>query len=161
MIYGNPSDRNVITFIKMVDRLPVMPVVRGAKFALQPVHFQDLANAYLAVLLREEITGGKDYILSGAEPILLRDMLSCIGEKLGKRRVRFLSVPYWIAYSGAVFVFTLSFGRIDYREKVQRLCEPRAYPHDDATRDFGFDPAAFSEGVTEEVKAYLDNKSKQ
>lgn len=34
MIYGNISDNNVARFIKMVDRLPLMPVVNGAGYDL-------------------------------------------------------------------------------------------------------------------------------
>ncbi len=161
MIYGNTTDRNVIKFIRMVDRLPMMPVVRGARYALQPVHYRDLSRAYLSVLLQEEVTSGRSYLLSGAEPILLRDMLSCIGEKLGKRRVRFLSVPFWFAYGGAVCLWAVSFGRADFREKVQRLCEPRAYPHREASEDFGFDPVCFSDGVTSEIEEYQQEKNKQ
>ena len=161
MVYGNPTDRNVIKFIQMVDRLPVMPVVRGARYTLQPVFYRDLAKAYLDVLFKEDTTKNKAYVLSGAQPILLRDMLLCIGEKLGKGKVRFLSVPYWFAYSGAVCLYGISLGKVDYREKVQRLCESRAYPHDDAARDFGFAPQDFRAGVEEEIQQYLRNKFNQ
>lgn len=157
MIYGNIHDGNIITFIKMVDRLPLMPVVNGARYALQPVLFSDLAKAYLAILLNETTTANKDYILSGHSPILLRDMLSLIGEKLGKR-VRFINCPFPIAYTGAWSVYCLTFGRKDYREKVQRLCEPRTYPHDDARRDFGYSPTPFELGITPEIHQYLATK---
>ena len=160
MIYGNHTDRNVISFIRMVDRLPLMPVVRGARYALQPVHFEDLGKAYYRVLSSEEQTAGKAYDLSGGAPILLRDMLIEIGRQLGRKRVRFFSVPFWLAYSGAVGVRVISFGRIDYREKVQRLCEDRAYPHEKAERDFGYAPVCFEQGVRDEIAEYLRRKEK-
>lgn len=157
MIYGNIHDGNIITFIRMVDRLPLMPVVNGARYALQPVHYSDLALAYLAILLNETTTANKDYILSGHSPIMLRDMLSLIGEKLGTR-VRFINCPFPIAYAGAWMVYCLTFGRKDYREKVQRLCEPRTYPHDDARRDFSYSPTPFETGITPEIHQYLATK---
>lgn len=153
MIYGGVDDRNVITFVQMVDRLPIMPVVSGARYALQPVHRSDLGHAYFDVLMNPAATNGKQYVLSGEKPILLRDMLTEIGRCLGKR-VRFLSVPYWMAITAATCLYGVSFGRIDYREKVQRLVEPRAYPHDEATRDFGYAPMPFAEGVRQEVRDY-------
>ena len=158
MIYGNLEDRNISVFIKMVDKFPLMPVVRGARFALQPVYYGDLADAYLAVLLHEAKTAGKNYDLSGAEPIQLRELLSELGRQLGKKKVRFLSCPYPLAYGGAVCAYGLSLGKLDLREKVQRLCEPRAYPHDAAARDFGYDPLPFAEGVRAEVREYLKQK---
>lgn len=153
MIYGKPSDRNVIQFIKMVDRLPVMPIVNGARFDLQPVHYEDLGIAYYQTLSKLRETAGEDFVLSGGAPIQLREMLTIIGDSLGKK-VHFFSVPFPIAYAGAVVVFGLSGGKIDYREKVQRLCEPRAYSHEKATGVFGYSPRTFQEGIVDEIRAY-------
>ena len=155
MIYGTINDRNVATFIKMVDKLPVMPVVNNAEYELQPVHFKDLGKAYYDVLVNENITGGHDYILSGGEEITLRDMLIEMGAYLSKR-MRFFSVPFPLAYAGAWFVFAVSAGKIDLREKVQRLCEPRVYPHEEATRDFGYDPRTFRSAIGDEVREYME-----
>jgi nucleoside-diphosphate-sugar epimerase len=99
-------------------------------------------------------------VLSGKSPIDLRDMLSVIAKYLGKP-ARFISFPYWFAITGAWGLYLLSITRIDYREKVQRLVEPRAYSHDDATNDFGYDPISFQDGVKEEVEAYLSGKKTQ
>ena len=155
MIYGTINDRNVATFIKMIDKLPVMPVVNNAEYELQPVHFKDLGKAYYDVLVNEKITGGHDYILSGGEEITLRDMLIEMGAYLSKR-MRFFSVPFPLAYAGAWFVFIVSAGKIDLREKVQRLCEPRVYPHEEATRDFGYDPRTFRSAIGDEVREYME-----
>ena len=157
MIYGTVTDRNIATFIKMVDRLPIMPVVDNAMYELQPVHFKDLGKAYYDVLVSEKVTGGHDYILSGGEEIMLRDMLIEMGAYLSKR-MRFLNVPFPIAYSMAWLLFVVTGGKKDFREKVQRLCEPRVYPHEEATRDFGYDPRTFRSAIGDEVREYMDAK---
>lgn len=159
MIYGNTSDKNVVVFVKMVDRFPIMPVVNGARYDLQPVHYEDLAKAYFRVLLNEEKTANKDYNLSGGAPIELREMLKIIGKNLGKD-VRFISCPFAIAYFGAWVLYCLTFEKIDYREKVQRLCEPRVFNHEEAKQDFGYDPIEFPEGIVNEVKQYLAEKNR-
>lgn len=158
MIYGNISDRNVVTFIKMVDKFPVMPVVNGARYELQPVHYQDLGDAYFKVLMNEQSTANKDFILSGGAPILLRDMLTEIGRNLGKK-VRFVSCPFWIAYSGAWGIYGLTLKKKDYREKVQRLCESRTFSYQEAVAAFGYSPRTFQEGVKNEVVEYLKTKA--
>lgn len=155
MIYGNINDNNVVVFIKMVDKLPIMPIVNGGKYELQPVHYRDLGDAYFAVLLNEKATVNRDFNLSGGEPILLRDMLSEIGKNLGKK-VCFISCPFWLAYVGAWLVFLISFKKKDYREKVQRLCEPRVFSHEEATSAFGYSPRTFQEGIVDEVKQYRE-----
>ena len=160
MIYGTINDRNVASFIRMVDKLPFMPVVNNAEYELQPVHFADLGRAYYDVLVNEKITGGHDYILSGGEEITLRDMLAEMGAYLSKK-MRFVSFPFWFAYSGAWFVYLVSIGKIDFREKVQRLCEPRVYPHEEATRDFGYSPRTFRSAIGEEVREYMEAKNRK
>lgn len=157
MIYGNVSDNNVVQFIKMVDRLPLMPVVNGARYDLQPVHYMDLSEAYYRVLMNEN-TVNHNYILSGGEPISLRDMLSEIGNCLGKK-VRFVSCPFFVAYAGAWVLYCVTLKKRDYREKVQRLCEPRVYPHDGASRDFGYAPRSFRVGIVNEVEEYKAHRS--
>lgn len=157
MIYGNTSDNNVVQFIKMVDRLPLMPVVSGAKYDLQPVHYLDLSEAYFQVLMNEN-TFNKNYTLSGGEPISLREMLLQIGNCLGKK-VHFVSCPFPVAYAGAWFIYVITLKKKDYREKVQRLCETRVYPHDEAKRDFGYAPRTFGVGIVYEVEEYKARRS--
>lgn len=48
----------------------------------------------------------------------------------------------------------MTFGRVDYREKVQRLVETRTFDYSDAANDFGYAPKPFEEGVKAEVEEY-------
>ena len=157
MIYGSLDDENMVKFIKMTDKLRFFPMVSGGHYALQPVHQQDLGIAYLQVLnmLLSGIveTGDREYILSGGTVIDLIDIMKLISDFLGKKTT-FFSVPFGIAYAGAWGVYLVSLGKVDYREKVQRLVEPRNYPHDEASRDFGYNPMPFAEGLRREVELY-------
>lgn len=154
MIYGSAKDKNVIVFIKMVNRLKIFPIVNSARYLLQPVHERDLGQAYYQVLINEEATKGRSYNLSGKNSIMLIDMLKTIGKCLGKKNV-FVSIPFSFAYASAWILYSLTIGKVDYREKVQRLVEPRAFSHDRATQDFGYSPISFEEGVVNEVEEYL------
>ena len=154
MIYGGVDDGNIAVFLRMVDKLRLFPAVGGGRFALQPVHREDLAQAYLDVLTHPDQTAGKIYDLSGSYPIDLIDILQEMSRLLGKK-TRFVTVPFGLTYFGAVCLYGVSFGRVDIREKVQRLVEPRAYPHDQAAADFGYSPMDFREGLAREVEEYL------
>lgn len=160
MIYGTLNDRNVSFFIKLVDKCKIVPTVNGAHYELQPVHCADLGKAFYLVLMNPEKCNGNDYNLSGAEPIELCDMLKEIEKNLGVRR-KYISCPFFIAYVGALLIYVLTLKKKDYREKVQRLCEPRVYSHDKATQDFGYEPRTFQEGIVKEVKEYLVYRCKE
>ena len=157
MIYGSVNDRNVVKFIKLVDKFKIVPVVNRAKYELQPVHAKDLGKAYYDVLVNPQSTANKDYNLSGKNPIMLIDMLKEIEKNLGIKR-KYFNVPFPIAYVGSWIIYLLTLTKFDYREKVQRLCEPRVFPHEDAINDFGYNPVAFEDGIIGEVKDYLNLK---
>jgi nucleoside-diphosphate-sugar epimerase len=156
MIYGSINDNNIIIFIKMVDKLHFFPVVNHANYFLKPVHEKDLGEAYYQVLINEESTKNKSYNLSGKNPILLIDIFKTIGVYLGKKNI-FVSIPFPVALCGGWIIYIISIGRIDYREKIQRLVEQRVFDHSEATKDFGFSPIEFKEGIKEEVEEYLNS----
>ena len=102
---------------------------------------------------------GNNYILSGKEPINLIDILKIISNKLNKKTI-FISVPYSISYFGAYLLNLVSFGKVNIKEKVQRLIEPRAYPHDKASNDFGYNPQSFNEGIEKEILLFINEKNR-
>lgn len=73
MIYGNVNDKNMVVFIKMVDKLRFFPVIDHGKSLLQPVNGRDLGKAYYQILCNETIENG-DYILSGEKPLPMIDV---------------------------------------------------------------------------------------
>lgn len=159
MIYGSVSDGNMITFIKLVDRLRVMPVVDGGSGLVQPVHQRDLGRAYQQVLARPEITEG-DFILSGERPVPLRQVLEMIASELG-RRTWFVSVPLGVGVALARVLCGVTRGRIDYVEKVQRMGEDRSFPHDAASAAFGYRPSSLRAGLRGEVAEYVGRRAPQ
>lgn len=153
MIYGNIYDNNVAIFMKMVYKLRIFPVVDHARYELQPVWCGDLGKAYYQVLTHPEKTQNRDYNLSGGRPILLIDMFKIMARKLGVKNC-FVNVPFGFAYSSAWVLYICSFGKVDFREKVQRLVEPRVYSHELATKDFGYNPVNFEDGIDVEIEEF-------
>lgn len=154
MIYGSMKDPNISKFIKMVDKLPVCPVINGGLYPIQPVHQRDVADAYYDVLTHPEITAGKDYIISGSDPVNFIDMFLMIAKLLKKKRF-FISIPFGLAYFFGNILYYASLQKLDFREKIQRLVESRAYSHEAATTDFGYSPLPFEVGLKAEVDEYL------
>lgn len=105
------------------------------------------------------ITGitGKSYNCLGGAPVMLIDMLEIISNYLGKK-TRFVSVPFWLTYFGAWLIYLITLSKVDYREKVQRMIEPRMFDHSDAAADFRYSTKEFSEGVKSKVAQYLKRR---
>lgn len=160
MIYGTLQDNNVSVFLKMVDKLRIFPTISGAKYELQPVWCGDLGKAYYQVLVNSDKTKNKNYNLSGAEPIMLIDMFKIMAAQLGVKNI-FISVPFPIAYAGAWLLYLATLKKKDYREKVQRMVEPRVYSHKEAIEDFDYTPVKFEDGVKAQIKEYKINIKKE
>jgi len=152
MIYGNLWDLNMSKFIKMVDKLRLFPVINHGDSLIQPVNARDLGKAYYQVLMAQQLKCN-DYILSGEKPIKMVDAFKLINNNLGKKTI-FISVPLGFGVLLARFLKAVTLGRIDYVEQVQRMGEDRSFPHDDAIRDFGYNPMSFAEGIKIEVEQY-------
>ncbi|MPN44398.1 hypothetical protein SDC9_191963 [bioreactor metagenome] len=120
---------------------------------LQPVNGRDLGKAYYQVLSKLEIING-DYILSGEKPVSMLEMFKIISAKLGKKTT-FISVPLGLGVFMATCLKVLTFGKVDYIERVQRMGEDGNFPHDAAEKDFGYKPMSFEKGIEIEVKEYL------
>ncbi|MCA1021057.1 SDR family oxidoreductase [Halobacillus litoralis] len=154
MIYGDLCDKNMSKFIKMVDKLKIMPVISGGNSLIQPVNARDLGKAFFTVLMSPEETRGKAYDLSGDKPIKMIDAFKLISKELN-RNTFYISVSLQIGVLMARVAKVLTLGRINYIERVQRMGEDRNYPHDKATSDFGYNPMTFEKGIQIEVREYL------
>ena len=154
MIYGDLCDSNTSKFIKLIDRLRIMPVISGGRSLIQPVNARDLGKAFYTVLTLPEKTAGKTYDLSGEKPIQMIEVFKMISYKLNKKTT-FVSVPLGLGVVLAQIAKVLTFGKIDYVERVQRMGEDRSYPHAEAKKDFKYSPMSFEEGIQIEVNQYL------
>ncbi|WP_174734323.1 SDR family oxidoreductase [Mesobacillus harenae] len=155
MIYGDLCDRNMSKFIKMIDKLRIMPVINGGNSLIQPVNARDLGKAFFTVLMSPVKSDGDAYDLSGERPIRMIDTFNLISKELNKKTV-FISVPLSLGVLMAKVIKTLTLRRIDYIERVQRMGEDRNYSHDSATSDFGYNPMTFEKGIQIEVQEYLE-----
>ena len=153
MIYGSVDDGNMVTFVKLVDRLRLLPVIDHGSGLVQPVNQRDLGRAYYQVVCKPDLTSG-DYILSGERAVSLREVLETIGAEL-HRRTWFVSVPLGLGVALARVLRAITNGRLDYVEKVQRMGEDRSFPHDRASVDFGYRPSSLRAGLQAEVAEYV------
>lgn len=160
MIYGDLCDSNMSKFIKLVDKLRIIPVINKGESLLQPVNARDLGKAFFSVLISPAETMGRSYDLSGAKPIKFIHALKVISQELGKNTY-FVNVPLSLGVFLARTFNVITFGKINLIEKVQRMGENRSFPHDAGISDFGYSPMSFEEGIRIEVDEYLEvNKLK-
>ncbi len=149
MIYGTSRDRNICRLIRYVRRFPVLPVFGSGTYLQQPIHVEELAEAIVGALGSKRAVR-QSYNVSGKEPLTYNDLVRTVARLLG-RRIWILHLPY-----RPVVATLRPLERMGVRlpikgEQILRLNEHKAFPHEDAARDFGFAPRTFAEGVAEEI----------
>ena len=150
MIFGTPTDQNISRFVRWLKKYPIFPMVKGGRSTIQPVHREDLAEGYWLILSHFDTLQQTEYIISGQQEMTLLEMLQTISAALGKK-TWFINVPFWFAKFGVQTLYILSLHRIDYREKLDRLTEDRAYPHTVISEELGFAPAPFDRRIRQLV----------
>ena len=138
----------------MIDRFRIMPVINGGRNLIQPVNARDLGKAFYTVLASSEKTAKKAYDLSGEKPLQMITVFKMISHNLNKKTA-FVSVSLEFGVLLAKIANVLSFGKMDYIERVQRMGEDRSCPHTEANNDFNYNPMSFDEGIKIEVDQYL------
>ena len=149
MIYGTPGDRNMVRLLRLIERYRVVPVFGSGESLQQPVHVADVAWA-IAEVIGRDCTVRKEYNISGAAPLTYNQVLEQAGEALGKR-----AVPVHLPLKPGVVVLA-ALRRWGLRtpvtdEQLLRLNEDKAFDHDSAREDFGYNPRTFRDGIASEV----------
>lgn len=155
MIYGDLEDNNVSKFIKMTDNFRLMPVINRGENLIQPVNASDLGIAYYQVLTNPVKTMNKQYNLSGEKQIKILDFLKFISKQLNKKTL-YINVPLNLGVLISKVIKALTLNKINYIEKVQRMGENRNYSHENAIKDFGYNPLPLEKGIEDSVKKYLE-----
>ena len=143
MIYGTGRDRNISRLLRFLKRWPVFPLCGNALW--QPVHVEDLADAVVAAL-ESPASVRKTYNVAGAAPLRFASLVHAAARAVG-RRVTLIPVPIGAAVVAARLT------RVVTAEQVRRLAEDKAFDYEDATRDLGFAPRSFEEGVRLEARS--------
>lgn len=159
MIYGSSRDRNMYKLVDYLYRHKIFPMFGKGENLMQPVHAMDLGNAYYDVLVNKDITFNKEYNLSGKSPIKYFDLVRCVSRSLNRKNIIF-KIPLWFSILSAKIYNAIDKNAIISVEQVLRMQEDKAFSYEDATKDFGYSPLSFEEGIKGEVEEYQKNKQR-
>jgi nucleoside-diphosphate-sugar epimerase len=154
MIYGSSRDRNMYKLVDYLHRHTLFPIFGSGNNLMQPVHARDLGNAYYDVLMNPGTTVNREYDLPGKEPLRYVDLVRTVSHQLGKRNV-LVHIPMWLSVLAARAYNRISSRALVDVEQVMRMNEDKAFAYDAATRDFGYSPVSFPDGIRGEVEEYL------
>ncbi|WP_179865755.1 NAD-dependent epimerase/dehydratase family protein [Bacillus wiedmannii] len=157
MIYGSSGDRNMYKLVDYLYKKKFFPMFGKGENLMQPVHAKDLGDAYYNVLLNREKTFNKEYNLSGKAAIAYIDLVKCVSKTLNRKNV-IVKLPLWFSILAAKIYNAVNKKAVISVEQVLRMQEDKDFRYDEASKDFGYSPITFEEGIKGEVEEYLNHK---
>lgn len=79
----------------LIKPLPVWPIFGDGMFAMQPIHVEDLARAFVGAIEHNE-ANGKTWCLAGPEALPFKEILRRIASGAGVRHKPLIPQPMWL-----------------------------------------------------------------
>lgn len=135
--------KGLASIVKFINWFQIFPLAGSGKGLRQPVYAGDLARACLNTLNNPN-TYAKSYNLSGGEIIDYRQMVIRIFDKL-QRKPRLITLPVIMIRALLALIKLAPRYRFLTLEMANRMNQDMVFEHQEAYRDFGYQPKKFLE----------------
>lgn len=145
LIYG-PHDHSINTFVEMVRKLPLVPVIGNGKYKLQPVSLHNVAQGVVKAVETEKYVD-KTYEVGGSEQMEYNTILDRIAEVLGKSVTK-VHQPLFMMRPVISVMERFSFFPIT-SDQLTMLLEDNICDEKPFFDDFNITPVNFKKGIAE------------
>lgn len=149
MIYGPRDTKNIGWLIKIVSRLPVIPLPGGGKFGRQPVYVGDICQVVLKLISKKY--NNQIFEIHGRQYVTMAKMVKLILSKLKMRKIilpvpiSFLTIFFWLLGKIAKNPkFTV--------DQIKSLISGEKFKGDPWWEIFDIIPTTFEDGVSKMIK---------
>lgn len=149
-IYGPRDGNNLGMMIRTIIDWPVIPLLGGGNFKLQPVYVKDVTALMLKMI--DLPATNRAYTVAGPEQVSLKEILAALSMHL-KRKRWFIPIPLkpiQFLLRGYLRLFPKT--RLPAKQ-ILELDKHEAFDIDETRKAFGFNPVPFKEGI---AKTFLE-----
>ncbi len=155
-IYGPGAKGLFAKMVRLIDGVPVVPILGSGSRLIRPIHVFDLSEAILHCEGLQQ-TFGKTYDLGGRDLVSYEDFISLILGARGKRKpfVR-VSLPVCQLLAG---MFSVLKNPPFTHDNVMGLNQNQVCNIEAARSDFGFNPRGLREGLRQTFAASAESST--
>lgn len=146
-VYGVGDDKNFDSLFALLKKYPVVPSV---KCVMQPVHFNDVVEATVAVLANKK-TYRKEYNLPGGSTVTFTDILHIISSELGVKRYVIPVPNRLMQFAVRVYERCVS-NPVVHDYQISKWILNKELSIEESKRDFGYNPIPFEKGMRETMR---------
>jgi len=149
LVYGKngPEFNELVSTIK---KLPVIPLIGGAKGKKNPVYVSDLAELIVRIIYSEKSIN-KVYEIGGLERLSFAELISLISQDLGVKRFR-VHVPSFIGMIFALVLKKILKNPPLTKDQVVAFGNDAVADMSSLKKDFDFKPMPFKEGLKKSLQ---------
>jgi len=145
LIYG-PGDQFITMLVKMLTRLPVIPVIGDGRYHMQPLPVEQVALSFARALTLPQAIG-KTYHCGGAECLSYNELLDQVAAALGKKPPGKIPQPLVLMRPLVSLFQHLPFFPLTSNQ-LQMLLEGNCCDTREWRADFGFEAVPLAQGLT-------------
>lgn len=149
MIYGQPGDRNIERLLKMLPKLPIVPIPGNGQSLQQPVHVEDLAHAVITSASSDS-TIEETLDIAGPRAVTFATLIALAQETLGQARPT-LNIPIPFAHAVAAVARRIPVAPSVKAEQIERLEEDKQFDISQAFSRLNYSPRSLATGLAQEV----------
>ncbi len=143
LIYGSRPQSIFHKLAKLIQRLPVVPMIGNGKEPIRPVHADDLANAVVSAIEKDS-TIGQVYQLGGPEDWTFHDVVRAVAAAVGADKKPTLPVPLLLCRPIAAVCEALLSNPPITSDNIEGVAKAQPIDIASALRDLDFSPREFS-----------------
>lgn len=145
LIYGNGRDGLVGRTLRLMEKLPFIPIIGNGKSLIRPVHVSDVSRIALDCL-DNTITNKRTYTIGGLNEVTLNDFFEALTEYLPhKKKLIHLPIPLCLAIAKFLALF-LKYPPLTI-DNVLGIVELQRVDINDAIKELSFSPISLREGL--------------
>jgi predicted dehydrogenase/nucleoside-diphosphate-sugar epimerase len=148
IIYGPGGKGLFVKITRLVNKLPVIPVIGPGNEELRPIFVHDLTEAVFSCL-DKTATVGRIYDLGGQDTVTFNAFVQAILEAQAKKSKKLMHIPLWLCHVMARSMALVMPNPPITVDNLVGLRESRSFSTKLAEQDFGFAPLALDEGLKE------------
>jgi len=140
-VYGTNKDDGIDALINLVLTNKIIPIIGRGQYKFAPVFVDDVVNATLTLIQRNEIVK-KTYTICGPEAFTMKDFVSVLCHSYSLYRIK-LYVPVFLVKAAVRFKRILPLPVRVTRDQVDRLQISKDSDFSAAKKDLDFCPIKF------------------
>ena len=120
-------------------------MLRGAR--VRPIWGKDVGKAIFIAMNNLDSINAKRIVVSGDKERSFKELIVSLSRFMGKK-VLFLYLPGWFGRAFFYALYYVSFHKIDFREKIDRLLEDKSFETSNDISRLGFCPTELAKSVS-------------